>query len=389
MKKIIVLSLIVTQLTYAYFNDVKKVNYCEMKYNSAIDNAMNINSPALNVSNCWADNIAYGGSVTLMWQRVSQREPISTIEQSAAIRVLNLFTDIKINKNAVFHMGTYNRSDLISNSLDLDNWPLDTTPQIQEAYLNYKVAPGVFIKAGLDWASFGNYSDPYPPVYSFHEGFAQARNTHVTLGLAPENIPLSFLAYVYKDGNSDKWNQSGFRFDYISNLFGLLQKDAFGLNVSFVKDYSTLNGAYSQYALNPQATGHEGAYDIGSSIKLGSFDLNIDYFKATGPLIANASSDTTEPKLLSTKVAYNFLISSKKSNLHAMYERAWNSSEVFNYAFFTGIKEDINFGADIYMLDNAKFSLDYYKMDVYNTGLIDGSNVANQNIAVAAIKVYF
>ena len=72
-----------------------------------------------------------------------------------------------------------------------------------------------------------------------------------------------------------------------------------------------------------------------------------------------------------------------------MYERAWNSSEVFNYAFFTGIKEDINFGADIYMLDNAKFSLDYYKMDVYNTGLIDGSNVANQNIAVAAIKVYF
>ncbi|MBT4884929.1 MAG: LbtU family siderophore porin [Legionellales bacterium] len=342
---------------------------------------MNINSPTREVLSCWTDRFALGGSATLAFQR-SEAFSSSDSDTFFNLRQASLFTDVALNKQMSFHMMMSTESSM-TDGLPTSAAEVTGSLTLDEAYLtvsDFMKSP-MYVKAGKGFTSFGNYSDTHPTVRSINQGFVEANNTHFALGFA-SNAGYDLSAFLYEDETNDQWNQYGIRLGYKGDLMGAMKDMNFGFNLSYVDNYSTLNGDNSE---NPttgsNADQDKAAYDVAANISVRNFNLCLEYFKVGGVVESAGTTSTAEPKVLGVTGSYDYMVGDKKADVHVMYEKASDASSMTTVAFATSAEKHINLGVNYDLDKNAKFSLDYHKFESFTS--------TDQKQIVAAVKVLF
>lgn len=358
---------------------------CGPVIDTKMGRVMNVNSPSREVGSCWQDRFAFGGNATLAFQHADSMATSSSSDSFFNVRALNLFTDVTLNKQMAFH-ATLNADSTMTNNMPVSGTELDANFIIDEAYLtvsDFMKSP-MYVKAGRSYTGFGNYSDPYPTVYSLNQGFVQANNTNVTLGFA-SNAGYEVSAFVFENENTDDWNEYGFRIGYQGDLMGAMKDMNFKFNASYVDNYAALTGTMSSGATT-NADLDESAYDLQAGISVRNFSLGLEYFKASGNVLSTGDTTSSEPKVMGVSLAYDFLAGDKKADAHFMFEKASDASAVKSAAFTTAANQaekHYNIGVNLDVAKNAGLSLDFHKFEPFSASLDDQKQI------VAALKVAF
>jgi hypothetical protein len=271
-----------------------KTASCGPVVNKDLDRVINPNSVTRELESCWADRFAFGGNAKFVAQRAEGMAAADTTDTFFNVRSLQLLTDIAVSKDINLHV-----TASASSTLD-DNMPVSATELnnfgIQEAYMtieNLAKSP-VFLKAGKSYTSFGRYEETIPAVYSLNQTLVQADNTHVALGFASK-AGFDLSAFVYEDETNDNWDQYGFSANFARSMKGA----DLAFSVSYIDNYSTLNGTSGEDTTNTNADEDVSAYDIALSAKMRDFKIGVEYFAADDVLVKGQTASTAKPKLVS------------------------------------------------------------------------------------------
>jgi hypothetical protein len=364
---------------------------CGPVVDTKMGRVMNVNSPTREVGSCWQERFAFGGDATFAFQRADGMATSDSTDSFFNVRAVNLYTDIMLNKQMAFHIMLADTASL-TNNMPVSDTELDGTFFINEAYLtvsDFMKSP-MYIKAGRSFTPFGNYSDPYPTVYSLNQGFVESYNTNLTLGFA-SNAGYEVSAFVFENETSNDWDEFGFRVGYQGDLMGAMKGMNFKINASYVDNYSALTGESSESATvtageaDTNADLDESAYDVQAGISVRNFNLGLEYFKTSGKVLNAGTTATAEPKVVSASLSYDFLAGDKKADAHFMYEKASDASAMSSIAFSAAnqAEKHYNLGVNLDVAKNAALSLDFHKFEPFSTSLNDQKQV------VAAMKVAF
>ena len=345
---------------------------------------MNVNSPTREVGSCWQERFAFGGGATFAFQRADGMATTDSTDSFFNVRSVNLYTDIMLNKQMAFHIMLNDSADL-TNNMPVSGTELQGNFDINEAYLtvsDFMKSP-MYIKAGRSFTAFGNYSDPYPTVFSLNQGFVETANTNLTLGFA-SNAGYEVAAFVFENEGSNDWDEFGFRVGYQGDLMGAMKGMNFKINASYVDNYSALTGTSSEFT-NTNADLDESAYDVQAGMSVRNFNLGLEYFKTSGAVLSTGTTATAEPKVVGVSLSYDFLAGDKKADAHFMYEKASNASAIDSLAFAAAnqAEKHYNLGVNLDVAKNAALSLDFHKFEPFAAALNDQKQV------VAAMKVAF
>jgi len=332
------------------------------------------------VGSCWQNRFAYGGAATLTAQRADAMDTTSSTQSFFDVRSLSLYTDVLVNQYMELHV-MLNQHATLTNNMPVSDVELGDDIELDEAYLtahHFMNAP-VYVKLGQSYSIFGNYYDPYPPVFSINKGFVQAKNTNVTVGImADAGYDLS--AFVFENETSQDWNEYGLRLGYEGDLMGL----DFFFNAAYVDNYSALTGTMSAHP-STNANLDQAAYDVAAGFKARDLKIWLEYFATAGNVLSTGNTTNAEPKVFSAKAYYDFKMADKKAYLRATYEKAADASAMSSHAFSAAQSAEKHLSAGVVMAidSHAYLSMDYHRFTPFDNTLND------QKQLVGALTVYF
>jgi len=360
-----------------------KTASCGPVVNKDLDRVINPNSVTRELESCWADRFAFGGNAKFVAQRAEGMAAADTTDTFFNVRSLQLLTDIAVSKDINLHV-----TASASSTLD-DNMPVSATELnnfgIQEAYMtieNLAKSP-VFLKAGKSYTSFGRYEETVPAVYSLNQSLVQADNTHVALGFASK-AGFDLSAFVYEDETNDNWDQYGFSANFARSMKGA----DLAFSVSYIDNYSTLNGTSGEDTTNTNADEDVSAYDIALSAKMRDFKIGVEYFAADDVLVNGQTASTAKPKLVSFGAQYDFLAGGKKGDVHFGYEKASDASAMtsaLNADWSAFPEKHTTIGVGVDLGKGAELSLDYHKFEPFAANASSQPNDQTQLVAEVSL----
>ena len=291
------------------------------------------------------------------------------------VRSLNLYTDVLVNKQMTWHM-MLNQHATLTNNMPVSDVELGGDIEIDEAYLtihNFMNAP-LYVKLGQSYSIFGNYSDPYPPVFSINKGYVQANNTNVTIGLVTD-AGYALSAFVFENETSQDWSEYGMRLGYEGALMGL----DFSLNASYVDNYVALTGTMSAHP-STNANLDQAAYDVSAGVKVRDMALWLEYFAASGNVLDTGNTTNAEPRVFSVKAYYDFKVADKKAYWRASYEKAADASAMASHAFSAAQSAEKHLGVGVVVAidKHAYLSVDYHNFTPFDSSLDNQTQVVTQ-----------